>query len=150
MGPYPIWAHQIEKHVPSTVRVLECCQNNMLLPDFNYNNLISIYNAEPKSEYREIIALTINYNLRYPLGNKINALPSSGSAHFDQSGNISVNPSIAESSVGLVSKVEGQLGTPRARKSLIGQFSPLQGRSYIDLDSDFEDKSISFNNNLLI
>ena len=141
--------------VPLANRLVYCCENNLIMNEFNFEIMKACYEAEMRERYREIYALTINYNLRYYIDNKIttfNSSPNNLIANQVDINNASITNSDRKSSqlinnqstrdnnvanhvvsepanvetVIAGNNIERKKETPKSRKSLIDQLSPLQ------------------------
>ena len=51
----------LDRGVPLAIKILECLEQNIILPGFNFENLKNIYFSESHSAKREILALIINF-----------------------------------------------------------------------------------------
>ena len=131
-----------DRGVPLALRLLESLEENKLVPDFDFEYLKNIYLTENCEAKREILALTINYNLRYFLCNPLNfsvGLQTSVSGG-DQPNDLE---STSHPSEQFNIDKEGP-PTPRNRKSLLQRFSPLQKEEKWELAEVGEESKVDF------
>ena len=128
----------LDRGIPFAVHLLDCCERNIILPNFNYDFMYQLYITETKASFREIYALAINYYAQFYLRNRdllaysINEvnnlsqrLPSLDGLSIGIQGGQTAPNEHQGKNTNITSSPDINNRLPRDRDSLMGRMSPL-------------------------
>ena len=124
--------------MPLALTVLECCEKNKVLPNFNFKFLENLYYTEKLNSIKEIYALAINYALRYFLNNPVVTCSKNETQCYDQLGEL-------ENTVLTGDSKHKQTPILKYQTTLVGGMSPVLERNWDGVDTD---SVINVNNNV--